>query len=147
MTKTLLGLATLFSLTTTFASSNDCTSLINTDKNTFLNQLKASASQIYTTLHDCAQNNFCATYSGNADCLPTLNNYASYAAYYRSMQNATPSHSSTNVSAPATQKNTLQQTAPVSKPYPPTQEKEKTDTETDSNNNSNTKSIYDGINF
>lgn len=144
MTKTLLGLATLFSLTTTFASSNDCTSLINTDKNTFLNQLKASASQIYTTLHDCAQNNFCATYSGNADCLPTLNNYTSYAAYYRSAQNATPNDGNTYAVPVYT---APKPAAPAIEPYTPAQEKEKTDTQNDSNNNSSTKSIYDGINF
>lgn len=144
MTKTLLGLTALFCLTTTFASSTDCTSLINTDKNTFLNQLKANASSIYTSLHDCAQNNFCASYSGKADCLPTLNNYTSYAAYYRSAQNATPSEGNTYAVPTYT---APKPAAPAIEPYIPVQKEEKTDTQNDSNNNSNKKSIYDGINF
>lgn len=144
MTKILLGLATLFSLTTSFASSTNCTSLINTDKNTFLNQLKTNASQIYTSLHDCVQNNFCATYSGKADCLPILNNYTSYAAYYRSAQNATSNKGNT-FTVPAY--TAPKQASPAIEPYTAIQKKEKTDTQSDSNNSSNTKSIYDGINF
>ncbi len=136
-------------------AASDCSSLINTDKDTFLSQLKSGdASSIYSELHDCVQNNFCASYSGSAACLPTLNNYTAYAAYYNSAGKS--SDSSGTLITPAataaeqakqTQQNT--QSSEVYQPAPPPTTDNSSNTTTDSSDKDNTSNggLYEGINF
>lgn len=66
-------------------ASRSCETLINTNKTDFLHLLPTSSTDVYQTLHQCAQDNFCATYVGTAACLPTLYTYTINAAYYASM--------------------------------------------------------------
>jgi len=139
-------------------ASDDCATLINTDKNTFLNKLKVNGAQIYKTLHSCAQNNFCASYSGVTSCLPTLNNYTADAAYYAAAQHKHLSNAVTNLSSE--QQQTLQQSLQASdaaqqveSAQPKIQEKKSnatskaTEKKEENSSNGNSGGIYDNINF
>ncbi len=146
----------LSSLGLAFADSSDCSTLINTDKESFINQLKVSSASIYQSLHECAQNNFCASYTGSAACLPTLNNYTAYAAYYNAAQSQTAS-SNTSITIPTAPQpqNQPQESINISPPayqapeptYQTITPPSNTSPEDSSNSDSSGGGIYDGINF